>query len=76
MRYDLHAHLGMDLNDWLRGDRDWRDLLDLLELLPDGAHYPAALLTHAADVADKAFLAALSDEAARAIFATQGFTRP
>lgn len=45
MRYDLHANLGMDLNDWLRGDRDWRDLLDLLELLPDGAHYPAALLT-------------------------------
>lgn len=38
--------------------------------------YPAALLTHAADVADKAFLAALSGEAARAIFATQGFTRP
>src|SRR5699024_2108470 len=36
--------LGMDLNDWLRGERDWRDLFDLLGQLPDGAKYPSAVL--------------------------------
>lgn len=36
--------------------------------------YPAALLTGAADAADRAFLEALSGEAADAIFAAQGFT--
>lgn len=45
MRFDLHAHLGADLNEWLRGSRDWRDLFDLLELLPDGSNYPSAILS-------------------------------
>jgi molybdate transport system substrate-binding protein len=35
--------------------------------------YPAALLTEAADEADRAFFAALRSEAARAAFAAQGF---
>lgn len=44
---------------------------------PEDSHkpivYPAALLTGAADAADKAFFQALSDEAADAKFAAQGF---
>lgn len=35
----------MDLNDWLRGERDWRDLFDLLSQLPDGSRYTAAVLS-------------------------------
>lgn len=38
--------------------------------------YPVALLTNAADPADRAFLAALSGEGADAIFAAQGFRVP
>lgn len=34
----------MDLNDWLRGERDWRDFWDLKEQLPTGSHYRAAIL--------------------------------
>lgn len=45
MRFDLHAHLGLDLDEWLRGERDWRSLFDLLELIPDGAHYPSAIFS-------------------------------
>lgn len=44
---------------------------------PEDSHkpitYPAALLTGAADAADKAFFEALSDDAADAKFAAQGF---
>ena len=35
----------MDLGDWLRGERDWRDLYDLADLLPDGSRYLAAILS-------------------------------
>lgn len=38
--------------------------------------YPAALLTGAADAADRAFLAALAAPSAQAIFAAQGFSAP
>ncbi|RNF35852.1 molybdate ABC transporter substrate-binding protein [Paracoccus methylarcula] len=45
---------------------------------PESSHppiiYPAALLTHTGDQADRAFLDALSGEAAAAIFARHGFT--
>ncbi|RJO74174.1 hypothetical protein D5S18_18650 [Nocardia panacis] len=34
----------MDLNDWLRGERDWRDLWDLKDLLPMGSRYRSAKL--------------------------------
>ena len=34
----------MDLDEWLRGERDWRTLFDLLGQLPDGAKYPSAVL--------------------------------
>ena len=47
---------------------------------PAGTHtpitYPAALLKTAADPADRAFYEALSGEAARKVFAAQGFTLP
>lgn len=45
MRYDFHAHLGLELGDWLRGERDWRDLFDLADLLPDGSRYLSAVLS-------------------------------
>lgn len=49
----------------------------VLETFPADSHpaiiYPAALLTGAADAADTAFFAALSAEAADAVFAGQGF---
>lgn len=34
----------MDLGDWLRGERDWRDLFDLLDEMPYGSRYSAAML--------------------------------
>lgn len=56
------------------------DNVTVIGTFPAGSHapitYPVALLTNAADPADAAFLAALSGEAADAIFAAQGFTLP
>ncbi|MEV6432570.1 hypothetical protein [Nocardia sp. NPDC051463] len=34
----------MDLNDWFRGERDWRDLWDLKDILPQGSRYRSAKL--------------------------------
>lgn len=34
----------MDLNEWLRGERDWRDLVDLLGEMPEGGRYVSAVL--------------------------------
>lgn len=34
---------GLDLNDWLRGERDWRDLFEYLDELPLGSRYVACL---------------------------------
>ena len=56
------------------------DTVTVVGRFPAGSHapivFPAALLTNAADPADAAFLAALSGEAADAIFAAQGFSIP
>ena len=53
------------------------DNVTLVATFPEGSHspivYPAALLAEAADAADRAFLEALSGDAADAIFAAQGF---
>lgn len=35
----------MDLDEWLRGERDWRTLFDLLAQLPDGGRYVSAVLS-------------------------------
>lgn len=35
--------LGLDLDDWFRGVRDWRTLLDFVEELPRGSRYRASL---------------------------------
>jgi molybdate transport system substrate-binding protein len=47
---------------------------------PDDSHpaivYPAALLTGAADAADRAFFEALTGDAADAVFAATGFCGP
>ena len=43
IEYDLHAHLGLDLLDWFRGRYRWDKLLRLLEQLPDGSAYRAAI---------------------------------
>lgn len=34
---------GVDLNDWFCHERDWRDLIDLIDGLPSGKRYFAAL---------------------------------
>lgn len=51
--------------------------VSVVATFPEGSHppivYPVALLTGAADAADRAFLEALSAEAADAVFAAQGF---
>lgn len=44
LRWDLQCELGLDLNDWLRGDRDWQDLWDLKDQLPQGSKYRSAKL--------------------------------
>ena len=53
------------------------DNVTIVATFPQGSHpaitYPAALLTNAADDADRAFYQALSSEASDAIFAAQGF---
>lgn len=53
------------------------DRVAVVATFPEDSHppivYPAALLTGAADAADRAFLAALSSDAAAATFAAQGF---
>lgn len=43
MRYDFHAHLHLDLDDWFRGERDWRTFWELKDGLPMGSKYKAAL---------------------------------
>ncbi|WP_029932511.1 hypothetical protein [Nocardia otitidiscaviarum] len=47
MRWDLQEILGLDLNDWLRGERDWRDLWELIDGLRhrQGSRYRSAKLT-------------------------------
>lgn len=56
------------------------DNVTVIGTFPDGSHepitYPVALLTGAADAADRAFLAALSEDAADARFAAYGFLVP
>lgn len=53
------------------------DRVAVVARFPDTSHppirYPAALLTHAQDDADRAFLDALSGPRARALFSAQGF---
>lgn len=54
------------------------DTVTVVATFPKGSHapilYPAALLTGAADAADRAFFEALSGDMADAIFAAQGFS--
>jgi molybdate transport system substrate-binding protein len=54
------------------------DNVTVIATFPAESHrpivYPAALLTNAQDAADRAFLAALSSDRAKAIFAAEGFT--
>lgn len=56
------------------------DNVTVVATFPENSHppivYPAALLTGAADTGDRAFLEALTDEAADAAFAAQGFIVP
>lgn len=56
------------------------DNVTVVGTFPAGSHppivYPVALLTGAADAADRAFLGALSADAADARFAAQGFLTP
>jgi len=56
------------------------DNVSVLGTFPPGSHppirYPAALLAGAADAADRAFLEALSSDAADANFAARGFAIP
>lgn len=58
-------------------DAGAEDNVTVIGTFPEGSHkpivYPAALLTGAADPADRAFLAALSADAADARFAEHGF---
>lgn len=56
--------LGLDLDEWFRGHRDWRTLLDLVDELPRGSHYRA-------EIAD-------DDEIAEAVatLKVQGTSRP
>ena len=42
-RADLAQVYHYDLGDWLRGERDWRDLFELLDELPLGSRYVACL---------------------------------
>lgn len=42
IEYDLHAELGLDLLDFLRGHHPWGKLLRLVEQLPRGSRYQAA----------------------------------
>lgn len=44
MRWDFQRILGLDLNDWLRGERDWSDFWDLKEQLPTFSKYRVAQL--------------------------------
>ena len=43
IRWDLQRYLGIDLDDFLTGERHWATFLELLEQLPPGSHYIAAL---------------------------------
>jgi molybdate transport system substrate-binding protein len=56
------------------------DNVTVVATFPETSHppivYPAALLTGAVDAGDRAFLEALTDEAAHAAFAAQGFIVP
>ncbi|MDG3012455.1 hypothetical protein G4X40_20150 [Rhodococcus sp. D2-41] len=47
LRWDLHRLLGLDLNEWLRGERDWRDLYELKDQLEleQGSAYLSAVLS-------------------------------
>ena len=39
----MHNYCQLDLNDWLRGERDWRDLLELIDQFRVGSAYLAAI---------------------------------
>lgn len=41
---DLQEKYGLDLNDWLRGERNWLDLLDFINDLRQGSRYVSARL--------------------------------
>lgn len=43
LEYDLHARLGLDLDDWFAGRYPWAKLLRLAGQLPRTSHYSAAL---------------------------------
>lgn len=51
------------MNDWLRGERDWRDLMEVVEQLPSGSRYQAARLR---DPAVVEYLAEQDDEGSSA----------
>lgn len=34
----------LDINEWLRGERDWAEFFELRDFLPDGSAFRAALL--------------------------------
>lgn len=39
----MHSTYALDLDEWLRGERDWRNLFDLLDWVPRGGAYWSAL---------------------------------
>ncbi|MEY8577209.1 hypothetical protein AALI21_02735 [Corynebacteriaceae bacterium 6-324] len=39
----MQHYLGLDLDEWFRGQRDWRTLQELIDELPRGSHYRAAI---------------------------------
>lgn len=43
LEYDLHARLGLDLDDWFAGRYPWAKLLRLAGQLPRTSHYATAL---------------------------------
>lgn len=68
----MQFHLGLDLNEWLRGERNWLDLWDLLGPLQSmqGTRYQAAKLRDP-EVVDA--LAAMPEDAEPEI-PLEGFT--
>lgn len=44
MRWDFHHYLQLDIDDWLRGERDWVSFFELAHFLPQGSAYKSALL--------------------------------
>lgn len=42
LRYDFHHYLHQDIDDWLRGERDWRSFAELAHELPQGSRFKAA----------------------------------